>query len=88
MLPAGFYFKASPMRVNAKGEIVIPADIREKAGIRADDDLECAVEGDRILLFRKKDAPESRGAQIVAHLRGRGDVARTTDDILAETREG
>jgi hypothetical protein len=29
-----------------------------------------------------------RGARIVAHLRGRGDVAMTTEEIMALTRDG
>jgi hypothetical protein len=30
---------------------------------------------------------DSRGARLVAHLRGRGDVAMTTDAIMALTRD-
>jgi hypothetical protein len=33
---------------------------------------------------RKKDG---RGARLVAHLRGRGDVAMSTDEIMALTRD-
>jgi len=33
---------------------------------------------------RKKD---SRGARLVAHLRGRGDIAMSTDAIMAQTRD-
>ena len=30
---------------------------------------------------------EGRGARLVAHLRGRGDVAMSTDEIMALTRD-
>jgi hypothetical protein len=33
-------------------------------------------------------ASDGRGARLVAHLRGRGDVAMSTDAIMALTRDG
>ena len=37
-------------RVSTKGQIVLPAPIRRKLGIRAGDPLDIAVESDRIVL--------------------------------------
>jgi hypothetical protein len=34
----------------------------------------------------KASARDTRGSRIVAHLRGRGDIAMTTDEIMALTR--
>ncbi len=46
-----------------------------------------AYEDGVVRIFPAKPAGESgRGARIVAHLRGAGDVGMTTDEIMALTR--
>ena len=41
-------------RVSTKGQIVLPAPLRRRLGIRAGDPLEISVEKDRIVLTHKK----------------------------------
>lgn len=41
-------------RVSTKGQIVLPAQVRRKLGIRAGDSLDIAVEKDRIVLTLHK----------------------------------
>jgi AbrB family looped-hinge helix DNA binding protein len=41
-------------RVSTKGQIVLPAPLRQKLGIRAGDSLDIAVEKDRIVLTAPK----------------------------------
>jgi len=75
------------MRITSKGQVTIPAEIREKAGLLPHTDVSFVVEGKTVRLMpsagKRKD---TRGARLVAHLRGRGDVAMTTDEIMALTR--
>jgi hypothetical protein len=40
----------------------------------------------RIIRAKARNKP-GRGARVVAHLRGRGDVAMSTDEIMALTRK-
>ena len=76
------------MRVTSKGQVTIPIEIRERAGLLPHTEVEFEFDGEVVRLIpaapRKKD---SRGARVVAHLRGRVDVAMSTDAIMALTRE-
>jgi AbrB family looped-hinge helix DNA binding protein len=78
------------MRITSKGQVTIPADIREKAGLRPHTEVTFEFDGKDTKIVRAKAAangePSGRGARLVAHLRGRGDVAMSTDEIMALTR--
>jgi AbrB family looped-hinge helix DNA binding protein len=76
------------MRITSKGQVTIPADIRERAGLLPQTEVAFEFDGEavRILPVPARKA-RGRGARIVAHLRGRGDVAMSTDEIMALTRE-
>lgn len=77
------------MRITATGQVTIPTDIREKAGLFPDTDVECVLEGDSVRIVRVEVRhPRGRASQITAHLRGRGDQPFSTDAIMALTREG
>jgi AbrB family looped-hinge helix DNA binding protein len=80
--------KEVEVRITSKGQVTIPAEIRERAGLLPHTEVEFEFDGKAVRIFRAKaqDA-NSRGARLVAHLRGRGDVAMSTDEIMALTRE-
>lgn len=76
------------MRITSKGQVTIPAEIREKAGLLPQTEVEFEFDGKVVRILRAKTSKkEGRGARLVAHLRGRGDVAMSTDDIMALTRD-
>ena len=76
------------MRITSKGQVTIPADIRARAGLLPDTEVEFAFDGKVVSIFRAKSRRgDGRGARIVAHLRGRGDVTMSTDAIMALTRD-
>jgi AbrB family looped-hinge helix DNA binding protein len=76
------------LRITSKGQVTIPADIREQAGLLPQTEVEFEFDGKAVRIVatkaRKKDG---RGARVVARLRGRGDVAMSTDAIMALTRD-
>ena len=75
------------MRITSKGQVTIPADIREKAGLLPETEVEFQFDGEAVTIVKTKNAGKpSRGARLVAHMRGKGDVAMTTDEIMALTR--
>lgn len=39
-----------PVEVDDRGRVTIPADVRERLGIRPGETLECVVEGDHVTL--------------------------------------
>ena len=76
------------MRISSKGQVTIPIDIRERAGLLPHTEVEVAFDGHVVWSVRaKSEDGKGRGARLVAHLRGRGDVAMSTDEIMALTRE-
>ncbi len=75
------------MKITTKGQVTIPVHVRERLGLLPNTEVEIEVEGDRAVL-RKQPRSRRRGAKVVDHLRGRGDVALSTDAIMALTRPG
>ena len=75
------------MRVTSKGQVTIPIAIREQAGLMPNTEVVFECEGDVVRIVPAKGrAGTSRGARAVARLRGTGDIAMSTDDIMALTR--
>lgn len=75
------------MRLTSKGQVTIPIAVRDQVGLRPGSEVEFAVDGETVLMTKAKEQ-SSRGRGIAARLRGRGDVAMTTDQIMALTRDG
>lgn len=73
------------MRITTKGQVTIPQAIREQLGLLPQTEVEFEVVDDGVLLTKAR-GRRQRGRAVVEHLRGRGDVEMTTDEILALTR--
>lgn len=71
------------MRVTQKGQVTIPRDVRRALGIGPGSDVEFRLDpaGARLVVDRDHVAAE------IDRMRGAGDVAMTTDEILALTRQ-
>ena len=75
------------MRITSKGQVTIPADIRARAGLLPNMDVEFTFDGESVRIVRSASSDGSgRGARIVNHLRSKGDVSLSTDEIMAMTR--
>ena len=73
------------MRITSKGQVTIPQDIREKAGMLPHTEVEFVLEDGRVYV-RKLEAEAGRGLALVRRMRGRGTVAMSTDEIMRLTR--
>jgi AbrB family looped-hinge helix DNA binding protein len=70
------------MRVTQKGQVTIPLEVRRALGIEAGTDVSFQLDPDGARL-----TVDSAGAAAeIKRMRGAGDVAMTTDEILALTR--
>lgn len=77
------------MRITSKGQVTIPAEIRERAGLLPHTEVEFTFDGKAVRIARaRSETTDGRGARVVAHLRARGDVAMSTEAIMALTRNG
>jgi len=75
------------MRITSKGQVTIPVEIREQAGLLPHTEVDFELDGEVVRIVRAKSRKtNSRGARLVAHLQGRGDVTMSTDAIMALTR--
>jgi AbrB family looped-hinge helix DNA binding protein len=66
-------------------EVTIPRDLRDALGLGAGTAVELERRNDTIVLRKAADGPTC-GDKTAERLRGRGDVAMTTDEIMALTR--
>lgn len=73
------------MRVTEKGQVTIPKELRDALGIGAGTEVDFEHSDDALVVRKARQDP-SRGHQLAARLRGRGDVTMTTDEIMALTR--
>jgi len=73
------------MKVTTKGQVTIPQDIREEAGIAPGDDVVFVYE-DGVVKILRSEGTRTRGQRLVEHLRGRATLGMTTDEIMALTR--
>ena len=72
------------MRVTQKGQVTIPREIREQAGIPPETEVNLEFDGDRVYLIKRQ--PSVRGRNLVRRMRGKSTVRMTTDEIMALTR--
>jgi AbrB family looped-hinge helix DNA binding protein len=75
------------VRVTSRGQVTIPKDIRDRAGIKPGNEVEFRVDGDTIVVERAKGRARpgmSRGEKVVAALRGTATKNRhlSTDEIM------
>lgn len=75
------------MRITSKGQVTIPVEIREKAGLLPHTEVEFELDAKGVRIRRAKvPRREGRGAAAVGRLRGKATVKMSTDEIMALTR--
>lgn len=74
------------MRITSKGQVTIPKRIRAAAGLLPNTEVDFVMDGRSVRIVRAKSGKATRGRRIVEHLRGRGDVRLSTDQIMRLTR--
>jgi antitoxin PrlF len=82
------------MRVTSKGQVTIPKDLRELAGISANSEVVFGIEGGKITIVAKGDRNEQADRQrlerflaALDHLEGTGDPEMHAEDVMAVTRD-
>lgn len=75
------------MRITSKGQVTIPVEIREKAGLRPHTEVDFLFDGKSVRIVRSRAKKHAgRGARIVSRLQGSATLGMTTDEIMALTR--
>ena len=76
------------MRITSKGQVTIPAEIRERAGLLPHTEVEFEIADDhaRIRKSRPSGGGSARGLAALHALRGSANSRLTTDQIMELTR--
>jgi AbrB family looped-hinge helix DNA binding protein len=76
------------MRITSKGQVTIPAELRERAGLLPDTEVEFEFDGTAVRIMRAADQGKgARGRKLLDRLRGSAGIRMTTDEIMALTRD-
>lgn len=73
------------MKLNSKGQVTIPAELRRRHRFYEGDEVDVIDDGDTLRIVHALPA-ESRGRRIVGRLRGAATTEHTTDELMALLR--
>lgn len=69
--------------------MTIPADLRKRAGLLPNTEVEFRLDGAVVTLIKVKTSHKrQKPGDLVSHLQGKGDVRMSTDEIMSLTRDG
>ncbi|MFC7621776.1 AbrB/MazE/SpoVT family DNA-binding domain-containing protein [Microlunatus sp. GCM10028923] len=69
------------MKLNSKGQVTIPAELRAKHGFAEGDEVDVVEDGNSLRIVHRNPG-QSRGARTVHRMRGRATTNRTTDELM------
>jgi AbrB family looped-hinge helix DNA binding protein len=75
------------MRITSKGQVTIPAHIREQAGLLPHTEVSFEFDGRDVRIVRlPQQGPRARSRRLIDRLRGSADGRMSTAEIMALTR--
>lgn len=75
------------MLISTKGQVTIPADIRRKAGLLPNTEVEFAIDDQQRVVLTPKAGAQSRGERLVKRLRNlKSKLILSPDEIMRLTR--
>jgi AbrB family looped-hinge helix DNA binding protein len=74
------------VRLNTKGQVTIPAWIRDKYHLNPGDEVEVVENGNTLVIVRSTGA-QSAGQRLVQSMRGRGSTSMSTDELMGLLRD-
>lgn len=73
------------MRLNSKGQVTIPAELRHRHGFAEGDEVDVVEDGTTLRIVHRGSG-ETRGARIVHRMRGRATAGVSTDELMGLLR--
>jgi AbrB family looped-hinge helix DNA binding protein len=74
------YLEAT-MRLNSKGQVTIPAPLRERHGLHEGDEVDVIEDGSTLRIVPSEASP-TRGQRLVRRMRGRATTTMSTDQLM------
>jgi len=69
------------MKLNSKGQVTIPADLRHRHGFAEGDEVDVVEDGNTLRIVHRGPG-DTRGARVVGRMRGRATTTRSTDQLM------
>jgi len=69
------------MRMNSKGQVTIPAELRAKHHLHEGDELEVIEDGTTLRIVRAYGS-ETHGQRLVREMRGRATTSMSTEELM------
>jgi AbrB family looped-hinge helix DNA binding protein len=69
------------MKINSKGQVTIPAHLRERWGLHEGDEADVSEDGGS-LRIALAEASQTRGLRLTARMRGRATSSMSTGELL------
>jgi AbrB family looped-hinge helix DNA binding protein len=73
------------VKLNSKGQVTIPAELRRRHGFVEGDEVQVVEDGNTLRIVHS-DTATSRGYRVVNRLRGKATTDRSTDELMALLR--
>jgi AbrB family looped-hinge helix DNA binding protein len=73
------------MKLNSKGQVTIPAQLRAQHGLHEGDEVDVVEEDGRLVVVRSETG-NTRGQRLVERMRGRASTSMGTDELLGLLR--
>jgi len=76
------------MRINAKGRVTIPQEIRNQLGLLPHTEVEFEIEGEQACIRKTRHTTPAgaRGRSVIEALSGTADIPMSSDEIMALVR--
>lgn len=69
------------MRLNSKGQVTIPAELRKKHHLREGDEVEVVEDGATLRIVRAE-SRQTHGRRLARGMRGRATTNMSTDELM------
>ncbi len=69
------------MRLNSKGQVTIPSELRRKFALEEGDEVEVVEVGNTLRIVRREGA-QRRGKRLTTRMRGRATTSMSTDELM------
>lgn len=69
------------MKLNSKGQVTIPAELRKRHGFAEGDEVE-VIEDGNVLRIVHRDGTATRGERVVNRLRAKANTSLSTDELM------
>ncbi len=69
------------MKLNSKGQVTIPAELRHRHGFDEGDEVDVIEDGNTLRIVHLTRG-ETRGERVISRMRGRATTSQTTDELM------